>query len=70
MDQKIEEIMQDVRNLRDSDLNPCMSEKNGECTCGPYDEILDKLEALKDKKLLELQFMNVPGKNQNADHSL
>ena len=56
---KLEKIMQDIRDFRDetycaysewqSKGEPDTNE-NIECTCGIYDEALDKLEEAKHKK--------------------
>lgn len=45
---RIENIMEQVRDLRDSKLNPCRGEDvQGTCACHSFDFILDKLEELK-----------------------
>lgn len=55
----IEEIQQDIRDLRDSDSHVCahdvaqktiaedLSMDGFICTCGEYDEVIDKLDTLK-----------------------
>ena len=56
--EKIESIMQDVRDLRDADFHVCKhsewqskGEPDGDeditCSCGEFDAVLDKLEKLK-----------------------
>ena len=56
--QKIEDIIENVRDLRDADYHVCNhsvwqskgepdTNENIDCTCGKYDEILDQLETIK-----------------------
>lgn len=56
MNKKIEDIIESVRNLRDDAYCPNAewqaqgepdTDESVECTCTRYDEIIDKLEALK-----------------------
>jgi len=45
---KVENIMEQLRDLRESKLNPCRGEDvQGICPCHSFDFILDKLEQLK-----------------------
>ena len=57
MTQKIEKIMQDVRDLRDADFHVCKysewqskgepdTEDDITCSCEDFDSVLDKLELL------------------------
>ena len=48
----IEEIIEDIRNLRDADFHVCPNETDDslECTCGLFDQVIDKLEKLNDDK--------------------
>ena len=57
-DDTIEDIMQEIRDLRDADFHVCKYSEwqakgeleTGEdttCTCGEFDKVIDKLEALK-----------------------
>ena len=45
---RIEDIIQDIRDLRDDDSHVCPSDKDDqlECTCIKYDRVIDKLEDL------------------------
>jgi len=56
--QKIEDIIEDIRDLRDADFHVCKHSEwqaKGEpetdeditCTCGEFDSVIDKLEELK-----------------------
>jgi len=48
---ELERIMEQVRELRDSDLNPCKDEDaQGECPCHSFDHVLDLLEKMKKLK--------------------
>ena len=55
---KLDDIMEDIRNLRDADFHVCKYsewQSKGEpdtdeditCSCGEFDAVLDKLEELK-----------------------
>ena len=46
MNSRIEEIVQDIRDLRDDDSHVCPADKDDylECTCTKYDHVIDKLE--------------------------
>ena len=57
-DDTIEDIMQEIRDLRDADFHVCKysewqaegepeTDKDTTCTCGEFDKVIDKLEALK-----------------------
>lgn len=50
MNNKLEEIAEAIRELRDSDFHVCPNDqdKRGEapCTCGEFDAVIDKVEAL------------------------
>ena len=45
---RIEDIIQDIRDLRDDKSHVCPNDKDEqlECTCGKYDRVIDKLEDL------------------------
>jgi len=45
---RIEDIIQDIRDLRDDDSHVCPANKEDhlECTCIKYDRVIDKLEDL------------------------
>jgi len=49
---EIEEIQQDIRNLRDADFHVCPNDSDDtqECTCNNFDKVIDKLDILKDKE--------------------
>ena len=60
-DKQLEDIIEDIRELRDADFHVCKysewqskgepdTNENIECTCGIYDEALDKLEEAIKKK--------------------
>lgn len=46
--EKLEEIAQDIRNLRDADFHVCPADTDDfdECTCEHFDRVTDKVEAL------------------------
>jgi len=48
----IDDIIEDIRNLRDADFHVCPNETDDslECTCGHFDQVIDKLEELKNGK--------------------
>ncbi len=57
-DDTIEDIMQEIRDLRDADFHVCKysewqakgepeTDEDTTCTCGEFDKVIDKLEALK-----------------------
>ena len=57
-DDKIEDIIQSVRDLRDADFHVCKHsewQSHGEpytdeditCTCGEFDAVIDELQSLK-----------------------
>jgi hypothetical protein len=48
----IDNIIEDIRNLRDADFHVCPNETDDslECTCGHFDQVIDKLEGLKNGK--------------------
>jgi hypothetical protein len=45
---RIEDIIQDIRDLRDDKSHVCANDKDDrlECTCIKYDRVIDKLEDL------------------------
>lgn len=46
---RIEDIIQDIRDLRDDDSHVCPANEGDdqlECTCIKYDRVIDKLEDL------------------------
>jgi hypothetical protein len=45
---KLDELKDQLAELRDSKLNPCNLEGEENCTCHRFDEILDLLENLKE----------------------
>jgi len=48
---KLERISDQIRELRDSDLNPCKGEDvQGICPCHSFDHVLDLLEKMKEMK--------------------
>lgn len=53
----IEEIQQDIRDLRDSWTHMCAADSEGEgkCSCGEYDAIIDKLDDFR-KAILIIEF--------------
>tara|TARA_B100001964_G_C13699895_1_gene365560 strand:- start:50 stop:235 length:186 start_codon:yes stop_codon:yes gene_type:complete len=56
-DEKILEIQEDIRNLRDSDFHRCPADERDEddniiddsrpCTCLEFDKVIDKIGELK-----------------------
>ncbi len=48
MNSRIEDIIQDIRDLRDDKSHSCPNNKDDqlECTCIKYDRVIDKLEDL------------------------
>ena len=46
---EIEEIQQNIRDLRDADFHVCPADLDDtqECTCNNFDKVIDKLEDLK-----------------------
>jgi len=60
-DKELEDIIEDVRELRDADFHVCKYsewQSKGEpdttddiyCSCGEFDTVIDKLEKLKEVK--------------------
>jgi hypothetical protein len=60
-DKQIEDIIEDIRELRDADFHVCKHsewQSKGEpdttdditCSCGEFDAVIDKLEKLKEVK--------------------
>ncbi len=48
---ELERIMEQVRQLRDSDLNPCAGEDvHGVCPCHSFDNLLDSMQKMKEIK--------------------
>jgi hypothetical protein len=48
LSQKLETIQDEIRNLRDGELNPCHGENDSEpCSCYLFDQVIDLLENLK-----------------------
>jgi hypothetical protein len=45
---KLDQLKDQLAEIRDSDLNDCGDEHGGECNCHRFDEILDLLENLKE----------------------
>lgn len=53
MNKILEEIAQDIRNLRDADFHVCPADSNhktnrepGTCTCEQFDKVIDKINTL------------------------
>ena len=48
----IEEIQQDIRDLRDSDNHVCQADvtDGGYCSCEEYDRVIDKLDKVREEK--------------------
>ena len=48
MNSRIEDIIQDIRDLRDDESHVCPADKDDQlkCTCIKYDRVIDKLEDL------------------------
>lgn len=46
---KLQQIADDIRELRDSPNHVCPNDKDDTlpCTCGEYDDVIDKVESLK-----------------------
>ena len=49
MEFNMEEIIQDIRNLRDADYHVCPNDTDNtlKCTCEYFDQVIDKLQAMK-----------------------
>jgi len=48
---ELERIMEQVRELRESDLNPCRGEDvQGVCSCHSFDHVLDLMQKMKELK--------------------
>ena len=51
LESELERIMEQIRELRESNLNPCKDEDaQGECACHSFDHVLDLLEKMKEMK--------------------
>ena len=46
---KLDEIIESIRDLRDSDFHVCPNDADDqlECTCNHFDQVIDELEKLK-----------------------
>ncbi len=45
----LEQIMQQIRDLRDADFHVCPNDSDDtqECTCGKFDLVIDKVDELR-----------------------
>ena len=51
LESELERIMEQIRELRESNLNPCKDEDaQGECACHSFDHVLDLLEKMMEMK--------------------
>lgn len=48
--EEAEELQQMVRDLRDADEHVCPEDEGtGDCSCGGYDEVIDRIEEIWQK---------------------
>ena len=45
---RLDQLKDQLADLRDSELNPCHKENGDDCPCYLFDQILDLLENLKE----------------------